>query len=117
MEMDFDALLEISGKVFKVSPLPKFPSIVRDISIIVDEALIWQDIISLITKNAPSILETIDFVDMYRGKQIPNGKKSITITMTFRDEDGTLTHDCVDTYEKPIIAALEQTFGAQLRSA
>ena len=117
LEIEFDTILDISGKVFKIEHLPKFPSVVRDISIIVDEQVLWKNIEEDVKKNAPDTLEKISFVDLYRGKQIPNGKKSVTLTMTFRDDDGTLTHEQVDTYEKPIIEALSKTFGAELRSA
>jgi phenylalanyl-tRNA synthetase beta chain len=117
IEIEFDAILEISGKVFKIEHLPKFPSVVRDISIIVDEALAWKNIEENVRKNAPANLEKVSFVELYRGKQIPSGKKSITLTMTFRDDDGTLTHEQVDTYEKPIIEALANNFDAVLRSA
>ena len=117
LEIDFDAIMKISGKVFKITHLPKFPSVVRDISIIVDEQLQWKDIEAAVRENAPSALEAVGFVDIYRGKQIPAGKKSITLTMTFRDEDGTLTHEVVDTYEKPIINSLAARFNAQLRTA
>ncbi len=116
LEIDFDAIMEISGKVFKITHLPKFPSVIRDISIIVDEQLQWKEIEAAVKQNAPSALEAVGFTDIYRGKQIPAGKKSLTLTMTFRDEDGTLTHDTVDTYEKPIIEYLASRFNAQLRT-
>jgi phenylalanyl-tRNA synthetase beta chain len=117
IEIEFDELVNISGKEFKIEHLPKFPSVVRDISIIVDEQVLWKDIEENVRSNAPETLEKVNFVDLYRGKQIPKGKKSVTLTMTFRDDDGTLTHEQVDTYEKPIIDALSKSFQAVLRSA
>ena len=117
IEIEFDPILEISGKEFKITHLPKFPSIVRDISIVIDENVLWKDIEQNIGNQAPATLEKVEFVDLYRGKQIPAGKKSITLAMTFRDDDGTLTHEQVDTYEKPIIDSLKKDFAAELRTA
>jgi phenylalanyl-tRNA synthetase beta chain len=117
IEWELDAVLAISGKEFKITHLPKFPSVQRDISLVVDEQLLWRDIEQSLRKSAPPTLEKVGFVDIYRGKQIPAGKKSITLNMTFRDEDGTLTHEQVDTYEKPIIESLAKDFAAELRTA
>ncbi|TLN00565.1 hypothetical protein FDZ71_14320, partial [bacterium] len=51
----------------------------------------------------------------YRGKSIPSGKKSVTVSLRFRDEDGTLTHETVDGFEKAIMDKLTESVGAQLR--
>jgi phenylalanyl-tRNA synthetase beta chain len=57
----------------------------------------------------------VGFAGIYRGKQIPKGKKSVTISLTFRDDDGTLTHENVDQLEAPIIQDLKSKLKAQLR--
>ena len=56
-------------------------------------------------------------MDIFRGKGIPEGKKSVTLSLSFRDADGTLTHEQVDNFEKAILAELTSCLGAVLRTA
>ena len=117
LEIEFDSLMDIEGKIVKIKHLPKYPSISRDISVIVDESAAWSQIESIVIKNAPQELEGVAFVDIYRGKPIDQGKKSVTFTMTFRDDLGTLTHQQVDQFEATIVEGLKNKLGALLRTA
>ena len=65
---------------------------------------------------APAELEDIQFVDIYKGKGITPGSKSVTLSLRFRDEDGTLTHDVVDGYQAAILEGLRTGVGAELRT-
>jgi phenylalanyl-tRNA synthetase beta chain len=116
-EINFDMVLGLQTEQIKAKPLPKFPSIVRDLSLIVDEPVQWSKIQEVVSSKAPSELETLYFVGIYRGKPIPAGKKSVTLSLCFRDEDGTLKHEIVDGWQKDIVAALTSTLGAELRVA
>jgi phenylalanyl-tRNA synthetase beta chain len=116
-ELDFDLLLEKAGAIPAAKPVPRFPAIVRDLSLILDEPIEWSMVTSVIQSKAPAELEEIDFTGMYRGKPIPDGKKSITVSMRFRDEQGTLRHETVDGYQDTILAGLTETLGAELRTA
>lgn len=116
-ELDFDAVLEKLGGVVAVKPIPKFPAIGRDLSLILAEQVQWSDIINAIDPVKPAKLEKVVFVSLYRGKPIPAGQKSVTVSMVFRDDDGTLRHEQVDDFEKAIIDALSQKLGAQIRTA
>ncbi|MHC4544918.1 MAG: phenylalanine--tRNA ligase subunit beta-related protein, partial [Planctomycetota bacterium] len=58
----------------------------------------------------------IQFVGIYHGEGIPSGKKSVTISLRFRDEDGTLTHETVDRFQTDIVKNLDKRVGAQLRT-
>lgn len=115
-ELDFDKLLALHTAELKVEPLPRFPAIQRDLSIVVDERIRWADIVEAVNKKASDQLENICFVGIYRGKGIPSGKKSLTLTLTFRDEDGTLTHETVDRFQQDILESLTESVGAELRS-
>jgi len=116
-ELDFDTLLTMAGAARTAKPIPRFPAITRDLSLIVDEGLTWTRITRAINTKAPSELEVTEFVGIYRGKPIPAGKKSVTISLRFRDEDGTLTHEVVDEFEKRILDELAAVLGAELRTA
>lgn len=116
-EMDFNLLWSLQSEEIKFAPVPKFPAVERDLSLIVDESVIWADIEGAVSRSAPSELEEVRFVGVYRGKSIPDGKKSVTLSLRFRDEDGTLTHDAVDNFQNDILAELNRATGAELRTA
>jgi phenylalanyl-tRNA synthetase beta chain len=116
-ELDFEALLTLQSKELKVKPIPRFPAIVRDLSLIVGEQVRWADIIEAVNRRASAELEQTCFVGIYRGGVIPAGKKSVTLSLKFRDRDGTLTHGLVDRFEAGIVAELASSVGAELRTA
>ncbi|MBN2316756.1 MAG: phenylalanine--tRNA ligase subunit beta [Sedimentisphaerales bacterium] len=115
-ELDFEQLLTLSGGIVTVKPIPKYPSIQRDLSLIVDEGIRWMDIEKAVQCEAPSELENIQFVGIYRGKGIAGGKKSVTLSLRFRDDDGTLTHENVDRFEADIVGRLADAVSAELRT-
>jgi phenylalanyl-tRNA synthetase beta chain len=90
-ELDFESLSALQTGPVKVKSIPKFPAIERDLSIVIDEQVRWAEIAAAVAKKAPNELENVRFVGIYRGKGIPSGKKSLTLTLQFRDRDGTLT--------------------------
>jgi len=114
-ELDFGLLVEMAGGVLAARALPRFPAIVRDLSLIVDEHVRWADVEKAVAAAAPATLEAVDFAGVYRGKPIAQGKKSVTASLRFRDEDGTLRHEAVDEFEKRIVLELTRSLGAQLR--
>jgi len=116
-ELDLEQLLNLRSGVAKTKPISKFPAIRRDLSLVISEEVPWSDIESTVSRKAPCELEELQFVDIFRGKSIPQGKKSVTLSLLFRDIDGTLTHDQVDSFEKQILAELTASTGAVLRTA
>lgn len=115
-ELDFESLLSLHKGIVKTKPIPRFPAIQRDLSIVVDENTRWTDIHDAVKRKAPAELEKIQFVGIYRGKGIPSGKKSVTLSLRFRDEDGTLTHDAVDRFQADILQSLADSINAVLRT-
>jgi len=116
-ELEFEKLMAMGGKaVKKVRPIAKYPGVKRDLSIVVDEKIRWADIIGAINKKASAELEGVHFVEIYRGKGIAAGKKSVTLSLQFRDEDGTLTHEQVDNFQANIVDSLNESVGAELRT-
>jgi len=116
-ELDLEQLLALRASSIKVKQLPKFPAIKRDLSLILNEDVVWADIESAVHKKAPAELEELQFVDIFRGKSIPQGKKSVTLSLWFRDADGTLTHEAVDRFQADILKSLTESIGAELRTA
>ncbi|MCF7955510.1 MAG: phenylalanine--tRNA ligase subunit beta [Phycisphaerae bacterium] len=116
-ELDFEELVGMQGVVVKVKPLSRFPAIDRDLSLIVEEKISWAEITAAVKSKAPAELEDICFAGIYRGKPIEAGKKSVTVSLRFRDEDGTLRHEIVDSFEAEILGELKSSLNAELRMA
>ncbi|MGA2324430.1 MAG: phenylalanine--tRNA ligase subunit beta [Sedimentisphaerales bacterium] len=116
-ELDLEQLLALRAGSTKVKQLPKFPAVKRDLSLILNEDVVWADIESAVHRKAPAELEELQFVDIFRGKSIPEGKKSVTLSLWFRDADGTLTHETVDGFQSDILKSLTESIGAELRTA
>ncbi|HEX7487022.1 MAG TPA: phenylalanine--tRNA ligase subunit beta [Vicinamibacterales bacterium] len=108
-ELSLDAIgrLEPAGDI-QVEPLPRFPSIVRDISIVVDEGLRAEPVRATIRRAAPSTLVSVREFDRYKGKGIPEGRYSLSLRLTFRSPDHTLTDADVQGAMGRIMEALAQ---------
>jgi phenylalanyl-tRNA synthetase beta chain len=115
-ELAFEALMALKADAIKIKPIPRFPAIERDLSIVLADETPWSEIAKAVQTAAPAELESVQFVDIYRGKGVPSGKKSLTLSLRFRDEDGTLTHDTVDNYQARILDSLKQGVSAELRT-
>jgi phenylalanyl-tRNA synthetase beta chain len=115
-ELDFELLVQLKSTEIQVKPIPRFPAIERDLSIILDESINWDDIVKTINASTSEQLKSVTYVETYRGKNIPSGKKSITLSLHFRDEETTLIHETVDNFEKAIVKNLEKNLGAELRT-
>ncbi len=115
-EVNFEDIVKNTPDSIVAKELARFPSADRDIAIIVDDKVKAEDIRRDIIKTGGDIVETAWIFDLYRGKNIPSGKKSLAFGIKYRLPDRTLTDDEVDQAHKSIINALEAKFGAQLRS-
>ena len=98
-----------------IEPLPRFPSIVRDVSILVNDRLPAAELRGTIRSNAPATLVSVREFDRYQGKGVPDGSVSVSFRLTFRDADRTLTDAEARQAVDAIIAALATTHGAVLR--
>lgn len=113
--LDIEALIVNTSMTAKYKPLPKFPATTRDIAMLVrDEVLVYQ-IEGVIRKESGSILEDVRLFDVYKGKQVPEGMKSVAYSITFRAEDRTLTDEEVGGVMKKVLEGLKNSFDAQLR--
>jgi phenylalanyl-tRNA synthetase beta chain len=115
-EIDAEALGRLAaGDELRAETLPRFPSIVRDVSILVDEALPAAAVRGTIRAAAPLTLASIVEFDRYRGKGVPDGRISLSLRLTFRDPERTLTDDEVQRATEHIVEALRSEHGAEQR--
>lgn len=109
-EMMQTAVAEITYK-----PLPKFPASTRDLSLICDDETPVAELEKAIKKSVGKILEKVTLFDVYKGKQIEEGKKSVSYSLTLRSHEGTLTDEQADSAVKKALKALAE-IGAELRA-
>jgi phenylalanyl-tRNA synthetase beta chain len=115
-ELDLDALsAERPTPHLRVSPLPRYPSIARDISIIVDDSLPAETVRGTIRSAAPDTLVSAREFDRYQGKGVPGGRISLSLRLTFRSAERTLTDAEVDAAMKDILTALKTAHDAVQR--
>lgn len=98
------------------TPIPRFPSISRDLNFVLPEAVSWEQLAGTVSESAGSLLLGTSFGGQYRGKQIEADRKSYVITCKFMAADRTLTTEEVDTVVQKVIAACEQKLTAKLRA-
>lgn len=108
-------LLEIANAVKTYKPLPKFPAAVRDLAIVCDENLPVAELEKAIKRAVGNTLESVTLFDVYKGKQIAEGKKSVAYSIAMRSHEGTLTDEQSDAAVKRVLKELEK-LGAELRA-
>ena len=116
-ELDLDAVSDLITMlgVAKAHPLPRFPSIVRDLSILVDESLLAADVRGTIQSVAPATLARLMEFDRYQGKGVGEGKVSLWYRLTFQALDRTLTDAEADDAMATVLDALTRAYGAVRR--
>lgn len=114
--LDFDKIVELADFERKYKPLPKYPSTSRDIAIVVDEDTLFGDIEDLVRFHGEELVEEINLFDIYRGTQVPEGKKSMAISIVYRSLEKTLKDEDVNSIQDKIIRDLEEKLGGKLRA-
>ena len=114
-ELDFTQLLCSRGPDPEYVPLPKFPSVARDIAVVCDEAVTVGALEACIRKGAKGLLKEVTLFDIYRGKGVAEGKKSVAFSLVLRADDRSLTSEEADADVKSILDTLASDLGAVLR--
>ncbi len=115
-ELDFTLLVDRTTLENSYHKTSAFPTIVRDLAVIADEGVTWAEIRGTINSLKMDHLKEVEFFDMYRGKQIGQGKKSIAFRLIFRANDRTLRNDEVDVCQEEILKTLKNSLNLRLRS-
>ena len=113
-QLDFETLLQNQNPDRSFRHLPRFPASTRDLALVCDEGLPVMDIQRVIHQSVGKILEEIALFDIYRGKQVGEGKKSVAFSLTLRTDDRTLTDEECDKSIAKALKALEP-LGVRLR--
>jgi phenylalanyl-tRNA synthetase beta chain len=115
LELDLDIFVKNAARQLKFKSIPQFPSIVIDVALVVDKDANNSEIVQEIEKTGTGMLKEVRLFDMYEGRQVEEGKKSMAYSLTFREESRTLKDTEVDIIVKRIVQNLGRKFGATLR--
>jgi phenylalanyl-tRNA synthetase beta chain len=113
IEIDLERVLTMITGMKEYQPIPRFPSVTRDIALVIDEQVSYRTVENII-QSFP-LVKQITLFDLYRGKQIAEGKKSFAIRIVCQSPSRTLTDEEVDQTQEQILARLHQELGATLR--
>jgi phenylalanyl-tRNA synthetase beta chain len=114
-ELALTDLLNAEVEDIRYSPIPRFPSITRDIALVVDENVVAGELQKAIIEAGGKLLKEVSIFDVYKGDRLPEGKKSIAFSLRYYDPERTLTDEEVTAVHEKVIQAVEQRFGATLR--
>ncbi len=115
-ELDLDQLLARSNAAKSFKPQPQFPSSRRDVAMLVAETTTHDAVLQVVRQAKPANLDAIELFDVFRGKHVPEGQKSLAYAFTYRATDRTLKDDEVNAAQAKLVEALRQQLGAVMRS-
>lgn len=114
-EIELAPVYEHADSRIEYRPLPKFPSVERDLAVVVDTAVTGGALEESIRRSAGEWLESVSVFDVYTGERLGGGKKSVALALVFRHPERTLTDEEVMEAYSRVLGELEQSFGAKLR--
>ncbi|MBT5739405.1 MAG: phenylalanine--tRNA ligase subunit beta [Planctomycetes bacterium] len=115
-ELDLGTLIGHSEVKHRYREFSRHPGVRRDLNIVVEESVLWRDIASEVDAAEMANFEGLTFLDVYRGKQVTQGHKSVTFSVAFRAPDRSLTHEEVDEAIEGLMQRLAGRFQARLRT-
>jgi len=115
--IDVELLVKNAGGAPEYKALPRFPAVSRDIAMLVKDEIMAKQIEDILRQRGGKLLEDIKLFDVYKGKQVPEGMKSVAYNITFRAEDRTLTDEDVNKAMVKILDGLKNNLDAQLRES
>ena len=115
VEVDFSKMFDLKQPDPTYVPLPKYQASTRDLAIVCDEAVTVADAENVIASSAGKLLRSVKLFDIYRGKGVAEGKKSLAFSLELRADDRTLTDADCDAVTTKVLAALKDKLDAELR--
>ncbi len=114
-ELSIDAIENSGRELIGFEPLPVYPAAPRDIAVLIDESIPVGELVRNIRETAGALAEAVSIFDLYSGKQVQKGKKSVGISITYRSPDRSLSSGEVDAVQVDIVAMVKSKFMAEIR--
>jgi phenylalanyl-tRNA synthetase beta chain len=109
--------IEAARAALRFAPLPRFPGVERDFSLVLDDGVSFAKVAEAIRSVEIQELQSIEPADLFRGGQVPPGKFSLMVRVTFQSAQATLTDAQLGDFSARIVEALQKTLGATLRAS
>jgi phenylalanyl-tRNA synthetase beta chain len=114
VEVDLGAMAVQPSRDNIYEPIPEFPGAEFDLSVVVADSVMWADITSS-AQPAHPLVAAVDFIDEFRGAWVPDGHRSVTLRVTVRPAEGTLTGEAISACREAVLHRLAESTGAYLR--
>jgi len=115
LELDLGALLSGPAKLIQYSPLPRYPSVTRDISLLVDRNVLLEEIFNVVTAQNVVDCRSVKLVGTFEGGNIPSSKRSVTLRLEYRSDERTLRDEEVEERHSRLTSSLLEAFAAEQR--
>ncbi|HEX8142494.1 MAG TPA: phenylalanine--tRNA ligase subunit beta [Pyrinomonadaceae bacterium] len=115
-EVDYTALLAVGERPIVYTPLTRFPSVTRDISLLVARDVTFARLLQTVSEQEIKECRDAKLVDVYEGASLPAGKRSVTLRLEYRSDERTLRDEEVDEMHARLVSALEKSFDAKMRA-
>ena len=114
-ELDTHLLFQSANPKFDIQEVPKFPEVKRDLSLVIDKSVTFDDIKAVVTATGKELITDVTVFDVYEGENIPKGKKAYALGFTLLDRSKTLTDQEIDNTMNGLMAGFEKRLGALIR--
>ncbi|MGX7666781.1 phenylalanine--tRNA ligase subunit beta [Flavobacterium pedocola] len=114
-DFNWSAILKLISTKIKFTDIPKYPEVRRDLALLVDSAVQFEQIFSIAKQSEKSLLKDVNLFDVYEGNNLPEGKKSYAVSFTIQDSSKTLTDAQIDKIMSKLQQSFEKEIGATLR--
>ena len=115
VELDLEALLNGPAKVVQYSSLPRYPSVTRDISLLLDRTVTLDEVVNIVKQQRVAECRDVKLVGTFEGGNIPSSKRSVTLRLEYRSDERTLRDEEVEERHAQLTSVLLDTFAAQQR--
>ena len=114
-QLDQDSLVPLKSRTNTFTHIAEYPMTDYDISLLLDGSVQWKDVVQTVSGIKSELLHGVSFVDEYRGKQVPAGKKSLTLRLSIGSKEKTLTSAEIEEVAAGVLRKIAKRFGAELR--
>ena len=115
-DFNWDLVLDtLKDNKIKYHEIPKYPEVKRDLALLIDKNIQFEDIEKLANQTEKQLLKSVNLFDIYEGDEIETGKKSYAVSFIFQNPEKTLTDKIVDKVMNRLISAFEKNFNAKIR--
>jgi phenylalanyl-tRNA synthetase beta chain len=115
LELDLETLLHGPARVVQYAPLPRYPSVVRDISLLLDRSIALDEVLKVVNDMQVTDFRSVKLVGIFEGGNIPSSKRSVTLRLEYRSDERTLRDQEVEERHAQLTSSLLETFAAQQR--